>query len=316
MQVHASEITGTLPSGVYNLVGDDIFWISSATEKFVSIVGKDSLSVHFFDRVGDMNNVIGSLLAISFTMEPNVVVLKDCGDFALSDSKGHKALQEVLGIDITPNYLVMVNAALDSKEKKLVNTVNCTKLKKYDCIKYAEKLFPYGIDRNAINTLLDYTACDLARIFTESEKLIAYCGKDKVGITAVEDLVVEDADLQIFNFVNNAVSGNNDLALKQLNKLKLRGESNSAMLAMLVNQFRRMLHCTLSKKSDAELAAIFKVQEYAIIKARENRNFSVIKLKSTLEMLTFYELKFKSGEMSDLLAFDSAICRLLSREVN
>lgn len=315
MQIHASAMPDTLPSGVYNLVGDDSYWLYYATEKFVSIVGRASLSVHFFDKLDNINDVVGSLLAISFMEEPNVVAVKDCANFDVKDVKGHKMLLDVMQSDITPNYLVLVNAELDSKEKKLANIIGCEKLKKFDCIKYAEKLFTYGIDKNAVNTLLDYTNCDLARIATESEKLLAYCGKGKVSSQAVEELVVEDTDLQIFHFVNNVISGNNEMALRQLEKLKKRGESNSAMLAMLTNQFRRMLHCALSKKSDVELAAIFKVQEYAIKKARESRSFSITKLKSTLEMLVDYELRFKSGEMSDQMAFDSAICRMLAKEV-
>ncbi len=88
------------------------------------------------------------------------------------------------------------------------------------------------------------------------------------------------------------------------------------MLAMLLNQFRRMLHANISKKTDDELSKIFKVHKYAIIKARENRMFSPLRLKNIVDMIVDYELKFKSGKMSEQVAFDSFVARLIAKEVN
>lgn len=315
MQVHASKLPDKPESGVYNLVGDDIYWLNLATERLISIVGKSSLSARFFDKMDNVADIIGSLLSLNFMSEPNVVVVKNCKDFTKNDSKGHKLFLETLQSGIAPNYLVLINAELDSKEKALINEIDCSKLRKYDCINYAEKLFDGKIEKNALYKLADYTNCDLARIINEAEKLKSYCKDAVIKSIDVENLVAEDTDLQVFQFVNNIIGGNNELAVEQLQRLKKRGESPLMILAMLTNQFRRILHCALSDKSDAELAVLFNVKEYAIKKARENKHISVVKLKGIVEMLTEYELKFKSGEMSEQTAFDSAISRLLSREV-
>lgn len=314
MQVHASQLNDSLESGVYNLFGEDLYWIDYALNKFIALIGKDSLSLHIFDKGDTFNEAVGSLYAVSFTDERAVVIVKE--DLLGDNSKNHKMLEEALESGIEPNFLVMLNAKLDAKEKKLVNTINCTKLKEYECVKIAQDFFTYGIEREALNTLARYTDSDLVRMKNESEKLLSYALNKKVTLADVENLVSEEADVQMFNFVNSLVTGNNSLALKQLDKLKKRGESNSSMLAMLVNQFRRMLHASLSKKSDEELSEIFKVKPYAITKARENRFFSVPKLKAAVEMLVGYELKFKSGEMTEQLAFDSAVARLIGKEVN
>jgi DNA polymerase-3 subunit delta len=316
MQVHASELNNALESGTYNLVGDDSFWLNSAKEKFVGLVGKESLSLHIFDSLDNINDIIGSLMLISFTDEPNIVLVKDCSKLEnIKNTNIYTQLKPIFNSDISPNYLILMNAKIGANEKKVINTISCSKLKKNECYSFAEKLFPKGIDRKGLSTLLDYTNCDLARVNNESEKLRCYCEDKKVTNEDVEFLVVEDTDIQIYNFVNNVIIGNNGMALKQLEKLKKRGESSLAMLGMITNQFRRMLHSSLSNKSNAELADIFKVKEVAVKIARENRSFGVVKLKKTLEMLSDYELRFKSGEMSDQMAFDSAICRLLSKEV-
>jgi DNA polymerase III delta subunit len=314
MQVHASQLQGSVLPGVYHLFGEDGFWLDQSINFFVSMVGKDSLSLHIFDTKDSFTDAIGSLFSISFTDDISVVVVK--GDLLGADVKNHKMLQDVLENDIVPNYLILVNQALDAKEKKLVNTINCTKLKEYECVKIAQDFFTFGIERDAINTLIRYTDCDLMKIKMESEKLKAYCKGRKVNIKDVENLVVEDSDVQMFYFVNSIVVGDNKSALRQLEKLKKRGESYSGMLAMLLNSFRRMLHTTISKKSDAELSQIFKVKPYAIQKARENKMFSVVKLKNAVDMIVGYELKFKSGEMSEQVAFDTAIAKLIAKEVN
>lgn len=314
MQIHASQLPNALESGVYHLNGDDEYWVAESLAKFVSIVGKESLSLHIFDKGETFSEAVGSLFSLSFTDDKSVVLVKD--DILGNDVKNHKMLQELLEMDIAPNYLVLVNCSLDVKEKKLVNTINCSKLKEFECVKLAQDFFPYGIEKNALNTLCRYAGYNLLKIKNESDKLIAYCGENRIDAESVELLVAEDADIQIFNFVNSVVTGNNKAALRQLEKLKKRGEPYYGMLAMLINQFRRMLHSAISKKTDDELSEIFKVHKFAIIKARENRLFNVPKLKSALEMLIDYELKFKSGQMSDQIAFDSAIARLIAKEVN
>jgi DNA polymerase III delta subunit len=314
MQIHASQFQTPISSGVYHLFGNDSFWLDESIKKFVSIIGKDSLSLHIFDKGDSFFDAIGSLFSISFTNDNSVVIIKD--DLLGNDAKNHKLLLDAIENGIEPNYLVLANASLDAREKKLVNTINCTKLKEYECVKIAQEFFPRGIERDALNTLVRYTDCDLLKIKLESQKLQDYCQDKKVTRAIVEDLVVEDSEVQMFNFVNGLVSGDNKSALKQLEKLKKRGESHSGMLAMLLNQFRRMLHSRLSKKTDDEISAIFKVHKYAIVKARENRMFSVVQLKDAVDMIVKYELKFKSGEMSEQVAFDACVARLIAKEVN
>ncbi|NLL56532.1 MAG: hypothetical protein GX242_04890 [Clostridiales bacterium] len=314
MQVHAKDLPDTILPGIYHLTGDDEYWLEQSVQKFVSIVGSDSLSLHIFHKEDNFSDAVGSLFSMSFADDSKVVIVKD--DLLANDKKHHQMLQDILQSGIEPNYLVLVNALLDAKEKKLVNSINCNKLNEYECISLAQSFFPFGIERNALMTLVRYTDCDLLKIKIESQKLTSYCQDKKVTNKDVENLVVEESQLQIYNFVNSIVIGDNKNALKQLDRLKKRGESHSAMLAMLLNQFRRMLHANISKKTDDELSKIFKVHKYAIIKARENRMFSPLRLKNIVDMIVDYELKFKSGKMSEQVAFDSFVARLIAKEVN
>lgn len=315
MKIHASELEkSTISGGVYAISGDDLFWIEKTVSFFIALLGRNSLSLHIFDSdVKDMHEVTGSLLNINFTGEPNVVIFRD-NDFKW-DKKTHEALGDILKENLEDNILLLVYSDLDAKEKKQVGLIECTKLAPYELSITASNFFKNGIDRCALNLLIDYTNGDLAKIRTESEKLSAYCGSRNVVEDDIKALVVEDASISVFNFINNITWGKNTLALRQLDKLIKRGEKSSVILAMIINQYRRILYAALSTKSDGELAVIMNTKEYAIKKARELKSLGVIRIKKTLEMLINYELRFKSGEMTENCALDCAISRLLTGEV-
>jgi len=310
--VHASNLPENPESGVYCLVGEDAFFLSEAVRKFSQ--NTDKLNIHVFDKGATFSDAVGSLYSFPLGEGRVVVIVKD--DLMGNNKPNHAMLEDIIAGGIEPNVLVLVNPTLDSKEKKQVNVVICDKLKEAECAKVAKGFFAAGIDAVALERLVRYTNGDLMRIKNESEKLNAYTKGGKVNAEIVESLVCEDAEVQVYNFANSLIAGNNALAIKQLEKLKKRGESNSAMLSMLISQFRRMLHASISKKTDDELSQIFKVHKFAIQKARETRGYGAVKLKGIIDMLTGYELKFKSGEMSEAAAFDAAIARLLAKEVN
>ena len=302
--------SGSLKGGVYCLNGNDSYWLKYAENIFKELLPENSLSLFVFDKIYDINDVIGALFTLNFEGTANVIIVRDT-DFKLDD-RAKKALTQALNSEIAPNYLIFSNVKfLLASDKKKMQEIDCERLDKYNCIKHAQKLFTYGIERKAIELLVDYASCDMARISVESDKLVAFCGEKEVKVSDVTEIVAEDADLQIYEFVNNIVAGKNSIAKKQMDKLLKKGESPSYLLSALVNQFRRMLHCALSKLDNKALSEIFNVKEYAILKAREKNSYTKIKLKNTVDMLIEYEYKFKSGEMSDQTALNCVVSHLL-----
>lgn len=310
MDVVAAELkTNDIPFGIYYTEGNDVYWQKVVLDAFRSLVPSDSLSLYVFDKLTSLEEVFTALDTFGFG-DNTVVIVKD-PDYKPSDRE-HNALAS---LNAEEAYVLFLDSKfLNAKEKKRYNRIDCNKIDRYACIRLATALFKYGIDRNALDRLVDLTDCDMARINIEADKLFDYCGARKVTLADVEETVIEDAEAQIFSFVSDLVEGRKANALKTLAKLKKRGEAPSYMLASLIGQYRRMLHASLSKRSDAELAGLMNVKEYAIKKARSSRRLGKKQLKSTVEMLVGYELKFKSGEMSDKVAFDAAIGRLIGEE--
>lgn len=299
-----------LSGGIYYLNGNDSYWLKYAENIFRELLPQNSLSLFVFDKLYDINDAIGALFTLNFEGTANVVIVRDV-DFKL-DERAKKRLTEALNYDIAPNFLVLSNVKFLSAAKKKVTEIDCERLDKYNCIKYAQKFFTYGIERKAIELLVDYASCDMARISVESDKLMDFCGETEVKLSDVSEIVAEDTELQLYEFVNNIVANKKSVAKKQMDKLLKRGEAPSYLLSALVNQFRRMLHCALSKLDNKTLSEIFNVKEYAILKAREKNNYTKVKLKNTIDMLIDYEYKFKSGEISDQTALNCAVSHLLT----
>ncbi len=304
----------TMNGGAYLLSGDDGYLLQIAVNFFRGLLPEGSLSLHVIDKFTSVDELSDCLGVYSFDGSPNVVIVDAPDNVKLTD-EDHKSLLALLQRGVAPDYAVFRNGSfLTAAEKKLLTVINCQKPNKYGCIAFAEKLFPYGIEKSAVALLADYTDNSLAKINNEKEKLLAYCGDRKVTLSDVENLVSEDNELQVFSFANAVASGNTVLAMKQLEKMRIYGVAPSTILSTLTNQFQRMLFCALSPLSDEELAALMKVKPFAIEKTRSGKKLKSKILKDNLGLLLECEYKFKSGEITDEAALNIAVSKLLEKE--
>ena len=299
--------------GAYFISGDDGFLVKTAEDFFKHLLPEGSLSLHIIDKLTSVEEISSCLGVYSFDGSPNVVIIRDT-DVRLDDNS-HSALLALLSHDLAPDYAVFSNVNfLSPSEKKCLVSINCDKPDRFRCVSYMEKLFPFGIEKNAAFLLTDYSENNLAKINNDSIKLTAYCGERKVTVKDVEILVAEEREVQVFSFANSIINGNNSAALKSLEKLRSFGIAPATVLSTLSNQFQRMLFCSLSPLSDEELASLMKIKPFAVKKAREGKKIGAKQLKSTFQMLVDCEYRFKSGEISDDAALNIAVNKLLRKE--
>ena len=303
--------TEQLVCGVYYVDGDDVYWQKKTESVFRSLLPTDSFSLYVFEKISSLDEVFFAVGTIGFFEEKPVVIVNDYE--YTPTPKEHAALEQFVAGDAY--VLFSGNKFLNEKEKKRFTPINCAKMDKYSCVRYASGLFPNGIDRDAVHKLVELTDCDMSKINLEAQKLTDYTDGKPVKIGDVTEVVVEDAEAQIFSFVTDLTGGRKDRAKRTLEKLLKRGDAPSYMLSVLIGQYRRMLHAGLSKKTDAELASVMKVKEYAVKKARTDRPGGTRQLKSVVNMLVRYEYLFKQGQMSEQAAFDAAIDRLMGGAV-
>lgn len=312
--VHASQLEKKdLLGGAYCLKGADPFWLERAEKLFRSLLPSDSLSLRILDKVSGASEIVSAFDTLCFGDDITVVIVKD-EELNMSD-KDHALLTSFLKTTLEPNFLVFCNqAVLNAAETKLCNVVDCSPLDRFACMNVAEKLFPAGIEKNALKRLIELTGCDMQKIKNEAKKLNDYCDNTFVSEEDVENLVVEDTETTVFLFSNCIVEGQLSKAEKQLEKLLKRGEKPAVLLSILSNQFRRMLYCAVTPLDNKQMADLLGIKEFAVAKTRNIKGYGQSKLKAYSAMITDYEFKFKSGVLSDETAFKEVVSKLLTKE--
>ncbi|MDD4316378.1 MAG: hypothetical protein PHC84_04395, partial [Clostridia bacterium] len=314
--MHSKDLASQPLAGrVFYLQGEDFYWLDNANRFFVEKIDGDmrDVSIKILSKLDSLDDVIYPLTSFGFGDGDQLVIVKD-GAYEASKHE-LQLLRDTIREDIAPYYLIFDNVKfLTAAEKKLMTEIKCSRLEKSELIPIIEGIFrPFGgIDIRAAGLMADYTQNEMSKIYLECQKLISYADGKRVTSDMVEELVTEDSELQIYHFINSVTGGMADNALRLLDRLLNRGEARTFILAALIKQYRRILHCSLSPKTDGELAQLFGVKEYAIKKAREIKNIGKVKMKGVLDMLVDYEYRFKSGQMSETVAFDAAIARLLA----
>ncbi len=312
--VHACKLNGKdLDGGAYFLKGTDAYWLSFAEKIFRSLLPEDSLSLRVLEKVSDVTEILSAFDTICFSDDRTVVIVKD--DSFVPSEKEHALMQSFLKTELAPNILVFsASPFLNAAETKLCQIIDCSPLDKFSCGEYVEKLFPAGIEKNALRSLIELCGSDMAKMEAEAKKLNAYCDNTFVSADDVEALVVEDTETTVFLFSNNIVEGRLATAEKQLDKLLKRGEKPAILLSILSNQFRRMLYCAVTPLDNKQMADLLGIKEFAVDKTRKIKGYSQAKLKSFVAMLTECEFRFKSGVISDETAFSTAVSKLLAKE--
>ena len=293
--------------------GADSFWLERTEKLFRSLLPADSLSLRILDKVNDVTEILSAFDTICFGEDRTVVIVKD--DELTLNEKDHALLLSFLKTPLEPNFLLFCNSSvLNASETKLCHVVDCSPLDRFACASVAEKLFGAGIEKNALKRLIELTGGDMLKIKNEAKKINDYCDNTFVSLEDVESLVVEDTETTVFLFSNSIVEGQLYKAEKQLEKLLKRGEKPAVLLAILSNQFRRMLYCSITPLDNKQMAELLGIKEFAVAKTRNVKGYGQAKLKAYVSMITDYEFKFKSGVLSDETAFNEVVSKLLTKE--
>lgn len=177
------------------------------------------------------------------------------------------------------------------------------------------KGFNTSIDRQAATLLVEYTDRYISRIDTELMKLIAYTrDKKQISRKDIEECVQPESDYQIYQFINAIIKGNNNTAIYMNEKLLQSGIAPIVLLSSLIHQLRKLLHLSLNKKNNNinELATLLKIPSFALSREMALAKIcSQKKLKQLIDKLYDYEISFKSGKMTDLEAYKTAISEIV-----
>ncbi len=306
------------------LTGDDLYWRDYVVDAILSLVPEQEreFNYHYFSDVKSIEEVESAFTSTGFFGGKNIVHVSGYGakKGAKSESKAQdrekKLFEEVVtGLDEN-TVLILSNSSLPVSLSKLFIEIDCSKLEFASLREYIPKLIaPRKIDGNAIYTLVEYCNRDMARISLELKKLVSYMGqKQVVSQEMVEGLVANTVENEIYELANALADKNKIKAMSLFDRFVEKGVDFSLILATLVSQYRRLLHCALSSKSDIELADDLKVKEWAVRKTRETASrYGKVTLKACLDDLVDAEYAFKSGLMLEETAVRTAMAKLLAK---
>lgn len=316
----AEEISGN----AFLLAGDDAYWRDKVINSLLSLMPESEREFNYrtFSDIKSIEEAESAFTSMGFFGSKSLVVISGYG--AKKSTKGEtkvsdkekKLFEEILiglGEDTT---LVLYNSNIPLSLKGYFIEVDCSKLDAPTLRNYVPTIvLPKKIDGNALYTLVENCNHDMAQIANEISKIKAYMGsKQTITLEMVDLLVANTLENEIYE-LSNAIADKNKLKASGLfEKFISRGIDYSFILGTLVNQYRRLLHCALSKKSDAELAQTLKIKEFAVKKSRETASkYGKATLKACLDELVDAEFSFKSGIMSEETAVRTAMAKLIAK---
>lgn len=283
---------------VYVVEGDDYYLFDKAFLMIKNACGitLDDFNVNVFDEESfSTDKLFAATELLPIIDEKRLVVIKG-GKLSEGDKKRTTEIllhipktTVVVVLDYNKNFeflkkdFVLVDANRMDKElvKKLITAYLARISKK--------------IDADAMDELIESCNGYLTRIMNELNKLVCF-DLDSENITkeSVDKLVNKDIEFSVFELTEALSKKDGDKAIRLLKLM----EKDQGVFALISNQFRRLFYASISDLTNAELAGLLGVREFAIMKARQlAKGFSKAQLKKICSLLEEMDYAVKSGAM-------------------
>lgn len=290
----------------YNLVGDDSYLIDFAQNLFFgqvagnNILNKTVLSADSLDK----NSFENAIYATSFFATQKVVIIKDV--IVQKNKTVINSIKEY--IEKTPNDLTVLVVVSDEKifdtayiqkNADKVDVVDCNRLDVNTVETWIKSVLAkkqVEISKDAIAKLVDYTNGYLSKISVELNKLVAYKTDKLINVIDIETLVSKDLEYSVFELTENLGKGNTQKTFEILNHMMQDKKSAPTVFALIQSYFRRMFFSVITSGTDAQIASMLGVKEFAVKKAKSTAVlFTKQVLKSIVDLCTELDLKIKSS---------------------
>lgn len=283
---------------VYVVEGDDYYLFDKAFLMIKNACGitLDDFNVNVFDEESfSTDKLFAATELLPIIDEKRLVVIKG-GRLSEGDKK--RTTEILLHIPKTTVVVVLdYNKNFEFLKKDFVlvdgNRMDKELVKKL-ITAYLAKISK-KIDADAMDELIESCNGYLTRIMNELNKLVCF-DLDSENITkeSVDKLVNKDIEFSVFELTEALSKKDGDKAIRLLKLM----EKDQGVFALISNQFRRLFYASISDLTNAELAGLLGVKEFAIMKARQlAKGFSKAQLKKICSLLEEMDYAVKSGAM-------------------
>ena len=280
----------------YFINGEDAFLRAQAVKLICNYCGRELEELNysvFDDENFDIEKINESASMPPMVNPKRVIILKNLEK--ISD-KDKSELQKIIN-NLSNDVCFIVNCNFTQFDNTTL--VDCSCLDDITLKKYiVRELQNFGkqITQDALELLIEYKSRNLTNLTTEILKICNYSEETTITTEAIKNLITPEQEFQIYELTEALGNKNREKTLDVLNYLLKMNNSN--LLSLISNHFRRVAFASLSDYTNDELAEMFNVKPYAIIKARnQSRAFSKIQLKNILETLENVDFMIKSGKM-------------------
>lgn len=173
--------------------------------------------------------------------------------------------------------------------------VDCSRLDTENVVRWITsyvRLNKGNIDRNTALKIAEYCLNDMARVSTETEKLVGY--SPDVTQENVQLLVHKDMEYVVFDLGKAIAVKNVEKSLSMVSSLIEKGEEPRSLFSVLYNFYRRMYYVRTSEGSNESKAELLGVKPYALRYVAEvAAGYRPVQLKKALNLFLDADAKIK-----------------------
>ncbi|MBF0777031.1 DNA polymerase III subunit delta [Streptococcus azizii] len=322
------------------LVGEDTGQFQLAKEALLKQISFDSsdLSFAYFDMSEtDYAQVELDLVSLPFFADEKIVILDYFADLTtnkkryLSDEDLKKFEDYVSQPVETTRLIVIAEGKLDQKRRLVkrlkrdglvleANNLKEVELRQF--FKQEIQKMNLNMDNAIMDQLLLKSNFDFAEIYKNLAFLQSYKGSRQIRQDDIDQAIPKTLQDNLFDMSQLLLQGKIDQARSLVHDLRLQGEDEIKLIAILLNQFRLFLQVQLLHKAGmseqhmvAELSEITgrKINPFQIKFAlRDSRSLSLSFLKKAVKVLIETDYQIKQGQFDKDYLFDIALLKIAS----
>ncbi|MHB1018198.1 MAG: DNA polymerase III subunit delta [Coriobacteriia bacterium] len=314
---------------VYLIYGEEELLLERALHRLRGRIGEAAdltFNYEAFDGDNaDPGDVIAAANTLPFASERRLVVVTNV-------QKMNAAAQARLAeyaADPSPSTCLVLVAGKMRKDSKLLKAVTAIggaaeykAPKRNEYPRWVIDLFESRgrtLSRDGAETLVRSVGCDLRRLETETEKIIAFVGdRTKISREDVASVVAETAPVSIFEFLDAVGARECGRALELLDDLIRGGEEVIGIHAMTVRHVRTLVSVSALLARSADTGTMMREVGMADWQLRnitpQARRFEPSELSTGLRAAAVVEARMKSGRGEPRLLFERWLVDLCRSE--
>ncbi|GAA0055405.1 UNVERIFIED_CONTAM: DNA polymerase III subunit delta [Streptococcus canis] len=328
--------------GLITLVtGDDIGQYSQLKSRLMEQIAfdKDDLAYSYFDMSEvAYQDAEMDLVSLPFFAEQKIVIFDDLLDLTTSKKnflkeKELKAFEAYLEKPLESTRLIIfAPGKLDSKRRlvKLLKrdalVLEANPLKEAELRTYFQKYshqLGLGFESGAFEQLLLKSNDDFSQIMKNMAFLKAYKKTGNISLADIEQAIPKSLQDNIFDLTRLVLGGKVDAARDLIHDLRLSGEDDIKLIAIMLGQFRLFLQLAIlarDGKNEQQLVISLsdilgrRVNPYQIKYAlKDSRTLSLAFLTEAVKTLLETDYQIKTGRYEKSYLVDIALLKIMTR---